>query len=435
MRIPTISISRRRNSSGTNSFCVDAGKFAGKSRYRKFFKTRREAVKCKKRLLSEAKNHGSLATKLTTGQQADAVSAFARLAETGDKTSLADVVSFYLRKRYPGGGRKKVSELVEEFLAEKARLNKGSRYIKELKCKYRRFTSAFGTQLVAEVTTEAIQKWIDEQKHGKVIKCGPGESGINPVTEKERPFTALTRNNYRTDLAMLFSFGKSKKFCDENPVIPIGRASIQTTPVKAYSITETAIILASARRTEKQLGLTAPIALGLFAGLRDCELMKMDWEDVSLHKRTIEIRADVAKGMRYRTVSIPENLAAWLENIVKVAGPVVPFNWERRRRKLLVEYAEVTPIKNGLRHTFGTFHLANSQSAEATALQMGNSPGVLHAHYKKPVSHEEGIAYFKIRPSKGWKLEIPEVLRVSEESDIKILPARTGEGSRNQEAA
>jgi integrase len=53
---------------------------------------------------------------------------------------------------------------------------------------------------------------------------------------------------------------------------------------------------------------------------------------------------------------------------------------------------------NGLRHTCASMHLAFFENEAATALQMGHSVDVLHAHYKGLATKEEATAFWNLRP-------------------------------------
>ena len=48
----------------------------------------------------------------------------------------------------------------------------------------------------------------------------------------------------------------------------------------------------------------------------------------------------------------------------------------------LCKDAEVTRKANGLRHAFCTYHFAANANENQTAQQAGNSPAMIHAHYK-----------------------------------------------------
>jgi len=51
-----------------------------------------------------------------------------------------------------------------------------------------------------------------------------------------------------------------------------------------------------------------PVAIGLFAGLRRSEFFALDWSEVDLENRTIEVKGIKAKTRQGRLVHITENL-------------------------------------------------------------------------------------------------------------------------------
>ena len=51
-----------------------------------------------------------------------------------------------------------------------------------------------------------------------------------------------------------------------------------------------------------------------------------------------------------------------------------------------------------LRHSYGTYRLPILKSADALALEMGNSPDVIFRHYRRPMNEVSASAYFDLRP-------------------------------------
>lgn len=51
-----------------------------------------------------------------------------------------------------------------------------------------------------------------------------------------------------------------------------------------------------------------------------------------------------------------------------------------------------------LRHSYGTYRLPILKSADALALEMGNSPDVIFRHYRRPMNEASASAYFDLRP-------------------------------------
>jgi hypothetical protein len=58
---------------------------------------------------------------------------------------------------------------------------------------------------------------------------------------------------------------------------------------------------------------------------------------------------------------------------------------------------------NGLRHAFCTYHFALHSNENLTAAQAGNSPAMIHAHYKGLVTKSEAEKWFNVVPTSKSK--------------------------------
>ena len=74
-----------------------------------------------------------------------------------------------------------------------------------------------------------------------------------------------------------------------------------------------------------------------------------------------------------------------------------PFRWKR----------------NGLRHAFCSYRLSVTQDLNRVALEAGNSPAMIHAHYKELVSSADALAWFNTLPpeslASGKVIPLPAV--------------------------
>jgi integrase len=146
--------------------------------------------------------------------------------------------------------------------------------------------------------------------------------------------------------------------------------------------------------------MTAYAIIGIFCGLRREELERLGWNAVKLSERIITVGADVAKLRRQRHVTINDTAAVWLAGVVKKTGLVVdPENF----RKRFDQWRKVSGFRrwpnNALRHTFGSIHLATFKDEVRTAHEMGNSPDMVHRHYKALVTEAGAAKYWSLRPA------------------------------------
>jgi integrase len=65
------------------------------------------------------------------------------------------------------------------------------------------------------------------------------------------------------------------------------------------------------------------LAIGAFAGLRSAEIERLDWVEVHLADRFIEVKADNAKTASRRIVPTAKNLAHWLAPHARNEGRII----------------------------------------------------------------------------------------------------------------
>jgi hypothetical protein len=76
-------------------------------------------------------------------------------------------------------------------------------------------------------------------------------------------------------------------------------------------------------------------------------------------------------------------------------GPVLPFaSWWNQLPTISGGWK-----KNALRHSFCSYRLAVIKDVAQVSLEAGNSPQMIHAHYKSLVTEKQGLEWFNIFPS------------------------------------
>ena len=154
------------------------------------------------------------------------------------------------------------------------------------------------------------------------------------------------------------------------------------------------------------------IAIGAFAGLRSAELSRLMWSDVKLADRVIVVGAEAAKTATRRVVPIQDNLAAWLAPHARPEGrvsPVIAENslWNRFQNSA-ARKSGVKWVHNGLRHSFVSYRLAVTHDPARVATEAGNSPAMVHRHYKALCTEAEGKEWFSIIPRSEPTFARPE---------------------------
>ncbi|MEI7956939.1 MAG: hypothetical protein WCJ66_17380, partial [Verrucomicrobiota bacterium] len=231
--------------------------------------------------------------------------------------------------------------------------------------------------------------------------------------------------NLSRSLRSFFAFAVARGWMLANPV-PLAKRS-KSKAVKLATRRASAIMLpADVARFMGAVTVTAPRlvtfwALKFFAGIRDAEAGRMDWNMIDLAAGEIHLPAAVSKTGEARTVKIEPNLDAWIRPHSATSGPIAPGDMARRygykrtlaslatkddKGKVIKEF--VFP-SNAARHSFGTYHLFHFRNAGETALQLGHksNPAMLHEHYKNPAAEKHAAAFWRIRPVAGPTNVIP----------------------------
>jgi integrase len=168
------------------------------------------------------------------------------------------------------------------------------------------------------------------------------------------------------------------------------------------------------------------LAIAGFAGLRTAEIRRLDWSEVNVMERHIEIKASKAKTAARRLAPITDNLAEWLAPYAKPSGKVTDFEswWNQfsiltaavnEQRKEAARAAGKDPSSarkfvwkhNALRHSFCSYRLAVIKNAAQVALEAGNSPQMIFANYRQLVTEAEAAKWFAVCPPKAAENIVP----------------------------
>jgi integrase len=387
-----------------------------------------EAAEAKLRELH--KGHKGAA--LTSAQSRDALVAFEQLQayrqSTGRRISLLTAVSKFIESDRKLDGRSHdeaidgylrtvasikrmdIQEAVKEFLqadaprtkaaeGQRAQLSEKYAYIRELQLN--RFAGTFPNNAVCDLTKEHLDTFIGSLD--KVKKTSKNGRAAN---------SAKSRNHYRATVRQFLLWSVRKDYLSpthrlfEADAMRPERAN--TAAVDFYTPDEFAALLAAAKGDLKPL--RPIIAIGGFAGLRTAELLRLDWADVWRVEGHIEITAGKAKTRQRRLVEVCPALAAWLEPFRKNTSGKLWTGHEITFQQHFVDLCEKAVMKrkgkdvavsrktNGLRHAFCTYHFAAHANENQTAQQAGNTPAMIHGHYKGLATKAEAEKWFNVNP-------------------------------------
>lgn len=213
----------------------------------------------------------------------------------------------------------------------------------------------------------------------------------------------MTRNHHRSAVVGLFRYAQRKKFISREGRTEADYSLRETeapTAILAYSPEQARHIIENIDKRWR-----AYAALSLFAGIRREELFRMSWGEVKADH--IEVTAAKSKTGLRRIVPIPANLRAWLDTITSKDGMVCPtFGNEQTRSATIGYYLRAVAksggfpvVKNGLRHSFISYRVAQIKNLPQTAYEAGNTPEVITTHYNKVATEQEAERFFSIYPA------------------------------------
>ncbi len=308
---------------------------------------------------------------------------------TVNRTDLAKAVSEFLqaadiRAKSPDGQRAQIS----------------SKYAYNRRKQLEKFAAAFPGTAVSELAKAHVDQFFENL--GEIA---------SKSRNKKKAISAKSRNHYRAVVRQFFSWAVRKDYLPTNH--RLGEAEslrseiANTTETLFYTPDEFKALLVAAK--DELADLHPIIAIGGFAGLRTAEMLRMDWADIWRVPDHIEVSAGKSKTRQRRLVETCQALKEWLEpyNDKKV-GPL----WKGHEvtfQQKFVDLCELAKLNkksierksNGLRHAFCTYHYALHANENLTSQQAGNSPAMIHQHYKGLATKTEAEKWFAVMPPKS----------------------------------
>jgi integrase len=274
---------------------------------------------------------------------------------------------------------KRVREVVDELIARKQSDRLSRRYVQTLRHHLHRFASAFETS-ISSITAKLIDDWL----------------------RSEKTLSPRGRNNFRMSIITLFHFARSRGYLPKNEAIEadaVPKAKDRDgAAIGIFTPSQLANLLAAVKTEEARLYFS----LGAFTGIRSAELIRLDWRDFNFSRAHVEVGKNKAKTATRRLVPIQPNLMSWIAPYREraTAGGRVFVSYRAAERSIAVAKEMIGKWpKNALRHSYGTYRLAQCQDAARVALEMGNSPQMLFRHYRELADEQDATAWFSISPT------------------------------------
>lgn len=338
-------------------------------RPRRTFSSAEEARTFSKLKATERINHGAAGVSMDEQVRGDALAALEILRPLG--LTLREAALQIAKSRELTARSETVTNSIASLLDAKSADNLRPRYLKDLRNRLTRFAKVFGERKLADITPVEIDQWL------RTLCLGP-----------------LGRNTFRSRLSVLFEYGRQCGWTNTNPVAEVRKVKVSETLPGILTPEQAARLLEAAAHE------TLPYwAVGCFCGLRAAELERLSWADIHFEENVVEVPSLASKTASRRFVPIRENLAQWLEPYKAMHGPLCPTNLRVRLETDRKNAGLVEWPSNGLRHSFGSYHLQQFQNAGQTAMEMGHvSATVTYRHYNQRVRPAAAEKFWKIAP-------------------------------------
>jgi integrase len=336
-----------------------------------FFETKGDAINHAGLLRRGHQSYGNLLQELTHHELSEAVRAFELLRPVG--IGLLDAITSFLSDHERRTASKTLGEVWAAFLSSKARSEDYLASMRHTKVKVEHLMEL----PVIDIRPEALEAAL---------------KGVKPSTRD------LRINRIRSVL----NYAVHKGWLSDNPAERLDLSGRKTHEVAVYSAADVEKLLTTCRTNDAEF--LPYVAVCAFAGLRpENEAFSLRWSDVHLDGDAphVVVRADTSKTRERRTVDLSTNAVAWLRLAKSKTGGVFPFSESTlaRKREDLVEKSGVKWLKDGLRHTYASAHMAEHGDATKTMLALGHKDlKMIWKNYYRHVSPEEATKFWAIMP-------------------------------------
>ncbi|MBX3732822.1 MAG: tyrosine-type recombinase/integrase [Verrucomicrobiae bacterium] len=323
------------------------------------------------------------ATQLVAPFDLDAPTACALFADAAKLVGPHAVVAAaeaYARLHPATRERIPIAKCIEAFQASKEAKGRSRRHLSTLRSILGRFLRDHQGKATSDFTTADLQAWLDglRRKDGK-------------------PVSAQTRKSHATVVGSVFEHARRRGVIAQNPCRDLERESSDSEgDVEFWTPDEAAALLAAADPI-----LVPGLAIPLFAGVRSAEVCRLTWRAVDFDQGHVEIGAKGSKTRSRRLAPLMDNLRAWLRPLRGEPDAKIFPQHPDTFCDLVTQAAKragVRRIRNGARHSFVSYRVAQTGDVARTALECGNSPGVVFAHYRGLATREDAERYFGIVP-------------------------------------
>lgn len=318
------------------------------------------------------------AAELTFAQLNDAANALDILKQANLTLALSDLATQFVKDRPCNGVRMTLGDAIREYV-DRSKARVSDRTLKGYSTMLRHFKEDIGerTEIATFSKADAV-RYLD-----RFLDKPP------------------TWRSYHRTLSKFFAEAVKMDWCLVNPFSNLDAPKCKPPERKFLTVEDTRKALESVAR--RHPALIHFLTLGLFAGVRPIESLRLTAKHINLSTGYIHLSGDITKSHSYkeRVVPINDTLRAWF-NAFPFEDKPVPVNDICYVDRIIKECAdrdrwERTP--DNLRHSFATYQFALSRNSHETAMICGHAEAIAMKHYRGRVTREDAERFFSIVPA------------------------------------
>ncbi len=274
--------------------------------------------------------------------------------------------------------RKRVADIVTDFLKSKTKA--GFNVAEDHASVFESIRTGLGEQFIDSISAQKLDVWLAKIGH--------------PVS----------RNTYRKRIVSVWRWARDHGYLPaeaRTAAERTQRAREEAPEIGIISAATWAQFLSLIRGQHPDLLATA-VTAG-FCGLRRNEIHGQTWQDINLAERFLRVTTAKRGTPARRLVPLSDAAVEWLMLCPgEHKGPIGKgVSIDRTRKAARDATPKIDLPENCFRHAFISHRVAATGTVSETALEAGNSPAIVHRHYRELVTKAEGLAWFAVRPGKA----------------------------------
>jgi len=215
-----------------------------------------------------------------------------------------------------------------------------------------------------------------------------------------------SQRSFRLIFSVFFHWAVRHHYCLENPCERFDKLPKDMTQIAMLSLEEVRHLLYAAMTYHSGVA-AAPIAIGIFAGLRPSEIADLKPEDIG--ETTIRVTGGKLRRKLKRTSPIAPVLAAWLKEFPFTG---LPKGWAYKMKALKDATKAAKWVQDIIRHTAISYQTERDKNEALTAYNCGTSVQMMNLHYRNSIDDEKAVnAFWDLTPAKLLatkpKIELP----------------------------